>query len=149
MGNLADRLSQPDIASLPDWEAANVLNSPDKTLPAVVEWRPTQIGIGHVLTALGANAGALLLTEIEDLSASQPVLKWGLEVLRSGNFDLSLPVARETVEGLIATKLITAEQRDQLFTFSRRERHPSWAEANDMAGKIDARAVGLARGAKP
>lgn len=147
MSALSDRLKKPDVSSLPDWEAAGVLNSPDDTLPVVVEWEPTQIGIGHVMTALGAQPGALLLSQIEALASSQPVMKWGLEVLRSGNFNLSLPVARDTVEGLVQSGLITELQRDQFYSFSRRERHPSWAEANGVT--VDARSVGIARGAKP
>lgn len=147
MSALSDRLKKPDVSNLPDWEAADVLNSPDDTLPVVVEWEPTQIGIGHVMTALGAQPGALLLSQIEALASSQPVMKWGLEVLRSGNFNLSQPVARDTVEGLVQAGLITELQRDQFYSFSRRERHPSWAEANGVT--VDARSVGIARGAKP
>jgi len=149
MGSLADRLKQPDVSGLPDWEAASVLNSPDNSLPAIVEWLPTQIGLGTVMAALGAQPGALLLSQIESLASSQPVMKWGLEVLRSGSFDLSLPVARDTVDGLVQAGMITTAQRDQFFAISRRERRPSWAEANNMIGKITAREIGIARGAKP
>jgi len=144
---LADRLSRPDVANLPDWQVAKVLNSPDDNLPVIVEWLPTQIGLGTVMAALGAEPGAMFLSQIETLGASQPTLKWGLEVLRSGSFDLSLPVARQTVEGLVQIGLITDVQKDQFFSISRRERHPSWAEYNGVM--VDAREVGLARGAKP
>jgi hypothetical protein len=41
---------------------------------------------------------------------------------------------------------MTTAQRNALFLLSRRERHPSWAEANNI--NVDARAVGIARGAK-
>lgn len=147
MGSLADRLKEPDVSGLPDWEAAKVLNSPDSSLPVVIEWSTTQIGLGTVMAALGADAGASLLTQIDALGSTQPTMRWGLEVLRSGSFDLSLPVARQTVEGLVQAGLITSSQKDQFFAISRRERHPSWAEANGVM--VDARSVGLARGAKP
>lgn len=147
MSALSDRLQQPDVANLPDWEAANILNSPDESIPVVVEWLPTQIGLGTVMAALGAEPGAMFLSQIETLGSTVPTMKWGLEVLRSGSFNLALPVARQTVDGLVQAGLITSGQRDQFFSVSRRERHPSWSEANGV--KVDARSVGLARGAKP
>lgn len=149
MGSLADRLKQPDVSGLPDWEAASVLNSPDNSLPAIVEWLPTQIGLGSVLAKLGVIDGANFLTRIKNGAAENPVLEWGLEILRTKSFDLSDPVARQAVDGLVQDGLITSDQRDKLFSISKRERHPSWAEYNNMIGKITAREIGIARGAKP
>lgn len=147
MSALQDRLAQPDVASLPDWAVALLLNQPDPTAPVIIEWAPTQIGIGSVLATLGAVPGAFVLSQIEAGAATNPVLKWGLEILRSGHFDLSLQVTRDTLDGLVLAGLMTAAQRDAFFTLSRRERRPSWAEQNNIV--VDARAVGLARGAKP
>ena len=48
---LAARLAKPDMVLLTDWEAAYRLNQPDPSLPAKVEWRPTQIGIGVIIDA--------------------------------------------------------------------------------------------------
>lgn len=143
---LADRLAQPDVASLPDWQAADILNAPDPSAQPIVEWAPTQLGVGSILAALGAAAGANLLTQIEAGAATNAVLKWGLEILRSGNFDLSLQVTRDTIEGLMQAGMITAAQRDAFFALSRRDRRPSWAEVNQII--VNAREVGLARGGK-
>jgi len=35
MTDLAARLAQPDLADLPDWQAAAALNQPDATLAAL------------------------------------------------------------------------------------------------------------------
>lgn len=143
---LVARVAQPDLASLPDWQVAAILNAPDPSATPIIEWAQTQIGIGSVLATLGATAGANLLSQIEAASATNAVLKWGLEILRSGNFDLSLQVTRDTIEGLMQAGMITAAQRDAFFALSRRDRRPSWAEFNQV--KVDAREVGLARGGK-
>lgn len=147
MDALSDRLQQPDVVDLPDWEAANVLNAPDINLPVIVEWLPTQVGLGTVIATLGAEPGAIFLSQIENLGSTVPIMKWGLEILRTSNFDLSDPVARQTIEDLVKIGLITDFQKEKFFSISKRERHPSWAEANNI--KVDDRAVGLARGAKP
>jgi hypothetical protein len=34
-GTLAARIAQPDLAGLPDWQVADILRSPDQSLPAV------------------------------------------------------------------------------------------------------------------
>jgi hypothetical protein len=146
MTSLALRLTQPDVASLPDWAAADVLNAPDITLPAVVSWERTDLGIGSIMDALGPQDGADLLDNVQALAPTSAVLRWGFRALESSGVDLSLANARAQFEALTAAGLMTAAQRDALFALSRRERHPSWAEFHNI--KVDARAVGLARGAK-
>lgn len=149
MQTLADRLAQPDMQGLADWQAANKLNAPDPSLSAVVEWAPTQIGPGTILEKFGPVAGATFLEQITAAAASNPVLKWGLNILNDRSFDLSLQVSRDQVDGLVQAGLMTADQRSSLLAISRRERRLSWAEANNMVGKIDARSVGIARGGQP
>ena len=141
---LADRLAQPDLADLPDWDAAARLNAPDPTLPVIEEWAPTQIGIGSVMDALGPVAGASVLDALEALAETQPVVRWGLEMIRLDGVDLSRQSARDQLLSLVAGGVMTQAQADALLALSRRTRHPSWAEAHGVA--IDARAVGLARG---
>lgn len=149
MQTLADRLAQPDMQPLADWQAADKLNAPDASLPAIVEWEKTALGYGSILVALGAARGAAVLSQIEAGAASNPVFKWGLEILRQSSFDLSLPVTRDTANGLVMASIITADERDKFFALSKRQRYPSWAEANDMIGKVTARSVGIARGGEP
>lgn len=141
---LADRLAQPDLADLPDWDAAARLNAPDPTLPAIEEWAPTGIGIGSIMDALGPVAGASVLDALEALAGTQPVVRWGLEMIRLDGVDLSRQSARDQLLSLVAGGVMTQSQADALLALSRRTRHPSWAEAHGVA--VDARAVGLARG---
>ena len=146
METLAQRLARPDVASLPDWAAAETLNQPDATLPAVVEWRQTQIGIGSILDALGPTAGATFLDALEVLAETTPVVRWGLELIRGSGLDLSRPSTRAQLEVLVAGRILQPAEGEALLALSRRTRHPSWAEANGVA--VDARAVGLARGGR-
>ena len=146
MTALALRLAQTDLASLPDWAAANALNAPDPSLPVVVSWEPTALGIGGVMDALGPQAGAAMLDTLTALAASTAVLRWGLRALEQNGLDLSLVNTRAQIDALVISGVVTAAQRDALFALSRRERRPSWAEFNNI--KVDARAVGIARGAK-
>ena len=143
---LIGRLSEPDIATLPDWEAAEVLNVPDVTLPIVVTWEPTRIGIGSVMDALGAQAGAALLDVLTLMATNNSTLRWGLRTLEQNGLNFSLPSVRSEIDALVLSGVITEAQRDALFALSRRERHPSWSEYYGV--KVDARAVGIARGAK-
>lgn len=146
METLADRLKRPDLASLPDWDAAARLNAPDPTLPAIIEWRPTQIGIGTVLDALGPDAGATLLDALETLAETAPVVRWGLELIRGSGLDISRPSARSQLSALVAGGILQQAEADALLALSRVDRHPSWAEASGI--QVDARAVGLARGGR-
>ena len=146
MSALATRLASDDVVSLPDWAAADVLNAPDLSLPAVVAWEPTSVGIGKVMDALGPHAGAQLLDTLNQMAASNVVLRWGLRAFEQKGLDLSLESARAQIDALVDSGVMTAAQRDVLFALSRRERHPSWAEFNNIL--VDSRAVGIARGAK-
>lgn len=146
METLADRLERPDLAALPDWDAAARLNAPDPALPAIIEWRPTQIGIGTILDALGLTAGAAFLDALETLAQTAPTIRWGLELIRGAGLDISRPSARSQLATLVAGGILQQSEADALLALSRAERHPSWAEAAGM--QIDARAVGLARGGR-
>lgn len=141
---LAERLAELDVASLPDWAAAAILNAPDTSLSAIEFWAETKIGIGSILDALGPTAGATFLDALEALAQTTPVIKWGLELIRGPGLDLSRPSARSQLATLVAGGILEQSQADALLALSRRTRYPSWAEANSIV--VDARAVGLARG---
>jgi hypothetical protein len=143
---LADRLAQPDLADLPDWQAAAALNQPDPSLPAVETWERTQIGIGSILDTLGPTAGATFLDALEVLAETTPVVRWGLELIRGSGLDLSRPSARSQLATLVAGRILQPAEGEALLALSRRTRRPSWAEANGVT--VDARAVGLARGGR-
>lgn len=145
MQTLAERLAEPDVADLPDWQAAAILNAPDPTLPAVVTWEPTEVGVGSIMDVLGPVDGAGLL---DFLQASQSaVVRWGLHLIMQGRLDISRESTRAQIDGLAQAGALTASQREALLAISKRERFPSWAEFNGIS--VDARAVGLARGGKP
>jgi hypothetical protein len=143
---LVTRLAQADVSDLPDWAAAAALNAPDAALPVVVTWERTNTGVGSILHALGPQDGAVLLDNLATMATTDVVLRWGLLTLERGVLDLSLPSTRAQIDALVIAGAMTTAQRDALFLLSRRERHPSWAEANNI--NVDARAVGIARGAK-
>lgn len=146
MSALAKRLQGVDVAALPDWEAAAALNQPDPSLPAAETWAETKIGIGAILDALGPSAGAQFLDALESLAQTQPVIRWGLELIRGPGLDLSRPSARAQLATLVAGGVLKQPEADALLALSRRTRHPSWAEAHETV--VDARAVGLARGGR-
>jgi len=141
---LAQRLAEPDMIGLPDWQAADTLNQPDNTLPVIVSWQTTTIGPGTLMATLGPSDAAVLLNSIEAAGATDPVMKWGLRVIEMGVFDIAQQASRDQLEAMVTAGAITAVQRDDLFALSKRERYPSWAEYNDTY--VDARAVGIARG---
>jgi hypothetical protein len=142
--SLIERLEQDDVKDLPDWEAAEVLNAPDPSLPIITFWEPTRIGVGQIMTTLGATEGADLLDQLVVAAEQDAVIRWGLKVMEGNGLDLSLQTTREQVSGLVTAGFITEAQKESLFSLSKRERFPSWSEANNTF--VDARAVGLARG---
>jgi hypothetical protein len=143
--SLIDRLAQPDMQGLSDWEAAIKLNAPDSSLPLVVEWKSTEVGPGSIMDALGPLDGATLLDTIK--SSTDPVMRWGLQVVETGKLNIGLASTRAQLETLVTAGVLTTQQRDALFSLSKTERHPSWVEVNETS--VDARTVGIARGGKP
>ena len=146
MERLKERLLLDDVVELPDWEAADRLNAPDPSLPAVVTWEPILLRIGRIMDCIGPQAGASLLDTLAQLALTNPVLRWGLKAMEQSGLDMSLENTRRQIDALVDAGVITPEQRSALFSLSRRERSPSWAEFTGI--HVDARAVGIARGAR-
>ena len=140
--SLYDRLQYPDVIDLPDWQAADVLNQPDSTQTIIVYWVDTNTGPGTILDTLGPVDGANLLDALD--ASTDPVVRWGMDILRSGKLDIAKQSTRDVLDQMVTQGAITTSQRDSLFALSKRERYPSWAEANDTV--VTARTVGLARG---
>jgi len=140
--SLYDRLQYPDVIDLPDWQAADVLNQPDTTQTVIVYWVDTNAGPGTIMDTLGPVDGAALLDALD--ASTDPVIRWGMDVLRSGKLDIAKQSTRNVLDEMTVQGAITPLQRDELFALSKRERYPSWAEANDTV--VNARTVGLARG---
>lgn len=144
--DLAARVAAADVADLPDWAVAAWLNQPDPSLPAIETWSETRIGIGAILDALGPSAGAEFLDALQTLAQTQPVIRWGLELIRGDGLDLSRPSARSQLSTLVAGGALKQAEAEALLALSRRQRHPSWAETAGIV--VDARSVGLARGGR-
>jgi hypothetical protein len=147
---LAQRLAEPDVASLPDWQAAEALNLPDPSLPHV--WLAVSCGrirayllsSGNVWTKLKLARSDSALTE-ETRKIAETVYD-ALDLLT--HIDLSNSSYRSLVENnlasLVDAGVLSQLQVDGLLALGRR--HPTWAEANNVL--VDARSVGLARGAR-
>jgi len=144
---LKTRIEQPDLIDLPDWQVANILNSPDTSLPVIVEYRKTSIGYGGVLELLGANEGAAFLNSLELLGQNIPSIKWAMRIIDRGALDISSSMTRAQLQAAIGPplNLLTQSQVDAIISVSKRERHPSWAEYHQI--EVTARTVGLVRGA--
>lgn len=144
--NLADRIRLADVASLPDWQAAEALNAPDPSLPEIVDLVEYRASPASIMGAVGVTEGAALLDKIQQSAATNPVLKWAMMALTGPRgLDLGDPAVRRQIDTLTPA-VFTPAQAAQIKALAERRRRPSWAEANGV--EVTARSVGLARGAK-
>ena len=63
--------------------------------------------LGTAMKYLGAEAGAALLDQMEALSATNPTVKWGFELLKRGALDLSLDSTRDMLDALLPAEAAT------------------------------------------
>jgi len=143
---LKDRVEQQDLIDLPDWQVSEILNSPDTSLPIIIEYKETSIGYGSILEVLGAEEGAEFLDSLENLSTTVPIIKWAMQIIDKSLLDLSSSITRTQLQTIVdpPLNLLTQSQVDAIIALSKRERYPSWAEYNQI--EVTAKAVGLARG---
>jgi hypothetical protein len=144
---LAQRLALPDVQGLPDWQVAQVLNTPDATLPTVRVDVPTG-DVQEVLLTSGEWAGIVLAAE----SASTPGQVRTLAILmrdtvrQSSTIGTSQPPVYAStavaLTGLVQAGLLETQTRDALLSLV--EKPQSWAAAHGI--EVTARTVGLARG---
>lgn len=143
---LQQKVTEPDLIDLPDWQVAEILNQPDTSLPAITQWNTTRIGFGEVMHILGAEGGAAFLNSLEQIGQNYAPIKWAMRILERGVFDISNETARQQI--MASTQpplnLLTPQQADDILSISRNLRHPSWAEYHNI--EVTARTVGLARG---
>ena len=142
---IAARIAQPDMQGLGAESIVAALNAPDPSLPAVVERRPTRIGPGGVMAALGATEGALLLDTLTVLAAQSRPIHWALQIIQRGELDLSVPNARAQIDALAVAQVMTAAQAAALNALAEHARYPSWAEVN-LARPANYREVVIAMG---
>lgn len=147
MTSLVDRISQPDLVDLPEWQVAEILNTPDPALPKVrraVNKRDAQ----EILLASGEWAAVSLAA---DNPAAPAQLRAACINLRdtirmTETIAMNNPAIYASVDqvltGLVAAEFLSAGTREALLALA--ERSQSWAEANGVT--VTARSVGLARG---
>ncbi len=143
---LAAKVSAPPLADLPDWRVAEVLNAPDLSLPPVVTLEQTLLGLAGVMTTLGPERGAAVLSAIETAAASDEVMRWVLYILKNRGVDTGHVFVRDGLDNLAAASVMTVAEAEALKATAERQRFPSWAEHNGV--EVTARSVGLARGAR-
>lgn len=152
MPTLAERLAEPDVAGLPDWRAAEVLNTPDPvngTKRVDVDVRQAR----GILLATGEWAAVKMASRLEP-SAEVPPELVGAAITCIDALDPSQTTVIESgmpekyarvqamLDGLVQAQLVSQASADALLALADVPR--SWAEANGIT--VDARAVGLARG---
>jgi hypothetical protein len=145
---LQQKATEPNLIDLPEWKVAEILNSPDTSLPIITQWNTTSIGFGDILTILGVEEGANFLDSLENLGQTYPPMKYAMQILEHSLFDVSNEIARQQIIAITQPplNLLTLQQAEDILSISRVERHPSWAEYYNI--EVTARTVGLAKGGK-
>jgi hypothetical protein len=146
MSLLSDKVAESQFTGLPEWQVANLLNQPDNSLPVIVSWSETRLGIADVANAMGIDRATIALETLSTLAATQAAIKWSMKVLGDKDLNLAYSSTRDFIGFLTQEpiSLLTAEEANAILALSKKERYPSWAEYNNVA--VDARAVSLARG---
>jgi hypothetical protein len=144
---LAARVAQPDLASLPEWRVAEILNAPDASLPMVrrsVNKRDAQ-------EILLASSEWARVYKVAENTAAPAQLRDACINLRdtirlSETIAMNNPAIYAAVDavlsGLVAAQFLTSQTRVALLALA--DQPQSWAEANNV--EVTARSVGLARG---
>jgi hypothetical protein len=162
MSVLSDRVQQPDLAGLPEWQVADLLNAPDLALapvpvvfscraiaePAVLSGELEMLRIvarlGHIPADV-APGGQSIPIPTQGLIAIGTLLD---AVHRDLRVDPSAPGAAAQVNAMLgaleAMGLLSPATKAAVLAGTMKI--PSWAEANGI--EVTARSVGLARGAE-
>ena len=144
---LAVRVAQPDLTGLPDWRVAEILTTPDDSLPPVVTLAETIVGPAQVMSALGGAAGAISLDSLEAMAGQSSRIRWAMHLIKGNGINVAEPEVMQTIGELASDGLLTTQQAAQLLALAERRRSVSWAEHYGI--EVTARTVGLARGARP
>lgn len=144
---LQERLSQPDINQEPDWHAAYKLNEKTSEFPEKVKIINKKIGYAEILEALGPEVGTAFLNSLEQSVSAKPVLKYVLELIKNNSLDVGNPILRNEIVTMRNNQEMPQEIANSILSIGEERTQQSWAEYHGIF--VDARAVGLARGAKP
>ncbi len=92
-------------ATMADIDAAKAMTTPYTT--RVV---PTPVGIGRIMSALGAARGGAFFDALDSAAVSDPVLRWTMAILQSGGtIDVGDTEARAQLDALAANGVISAQ----------------------------------------
>jgi len=147
MTALQTRIQQADLASLPDWEVADILNTPDPNLP------PTygtikNADVMRMLISFNVWSGIVDKSKNSQNDSEKALCRNIVDSVsvRDYIFDLKDSEIRIPFEnmlsGAVTAGLLTQEQGALIS--SKAYRFQSWAEYNNV--EVTARTVGIARG---
>ncbi len=134
-------------ANVPDWQIADDLNAPDVNLPfvycdvATADAREIMLATGGWAAIITASTNANIPTELRDACILARDTLTLTNNIRTSDAAIRMAV-NIALGGLVLAGIISQGTLDAVSSLMKR--HPSWAEANGV--KVDARAVGLARG---
>jgi hypothetical protein len=151
---LAERLQQPDVADLPEWAAAALLNTPDAANGTM------RVGVpASRARSLLKQRGEWvpLIQARSDASLSAPLRYIVIEMLEAltpvqGEYDATIRMSHAGVyarvqtgmAALVSAGILTAATRDAVLALA--DAPLSWAQANGI--EVTDRTVCIARGAK-
>jgi hypothetical protein len=159
-GTLAARIAQPDLAGLPEWRVAEILNAPDDSLPnvsvvfscrAIAE--PAVLSGELAMLRIVAKLGHIP-ADVSPTAQTIPIPTQGLVAIgtmldavdRDLRVDTSVPGAAAQVSAMInaleTMGLLSPATKAAVLAGT--VRLQSWAEVNEI--EVTARTVGLARG---
>ncbi len=148
---LAERIAQPDLATLPEWQVADILNTPDAAFGEAAQ--PIAVGDVREILMLSLTPDEKMpsLIAIEDVSenlahparVAAKSARFVLEKLTTINMadPRTAAMVHFMLAGLIEAEMITTETRDRLLALGKRFR--SWAEVNGI--EVTPQTVGAAR----
>lgn len=144
---LEAKIQEPQFNNLPDWQVADILNSPDSTLPSVY----CAVLKEDILSILMTNNiwTTIKIKAAQDLEILENKL-CGLvyDVLTIGGAQITLTNQKvltsflDTLDGLLQSSIINQDVYNEIIT--KATKHPSWAEVFNV--EVTPRTVGLARG---
>ncbi len=160
---LADRIAQPDLAGLPEWEVAEILNAPDDSLPMVpVVFSCRAIAEPAVLSGelamlrIVAKLGHIP-ADVSPTAQALPIPTQGLVAIgtmldavdRDLRVDPNAPGAAAQVSAMLGAldEMGLLSPATKTAVLAGTVRLQSWAEANGI--EVTPRGVGLLRGGKP
>lgn len=146
-------------ASAPDWQIADALNAPDAATYGAKTVDASISDARAILMTSGAWGKIVLIAEGALSPASDPQQALALRALcitvRDAHTNLTMfkmtdPATAAAVKGMVdslqAATLVDGKTHDALLALG--SVPASWADINNNGQPVDARAVGLARGAK-